>query len=494
IAMADIPLFVDTVLSQQIPASEIALVSGLALLRMTAMIPLGAILGGWLCNRLSCRLVGILGLLFTAAGFYLMSRWPMNVDWTQITISTLTAGLGFGLVIAPISTTAIHAVRANQAGMGSAIVTALRMVGMILGLAALTSWGLSYFKQLASQFPPLSGKATPEEFSKWTHDYANHLVSAAHTVYGSIFFTTMILCVIAIVPAIFLWGTKPAMENSEDFADDADLYSALTVPGPAVLGATAVLEDPMLGPPAPPFARGNGNFGGPGGPGGNSRRRLIFALIVVALAMLLVGTGLAAVVFWPSSSTSGNGVAANQDGTATPASGPRMIQLALNDVALTSIFVSQLGLSDGTLSNIKAEPQPNDGLLLKLNLNIHSNGIDRVMPVELQTTIGTDAKQNLQLKVLHLKRDGLDAGPAAAATMQGALNKLMLEALMPALRGQLQSAQLVSVHTSAGLGCSKGAQMLVLLIKAPPVPGMAAQPTPSAICFLKPVDLNHLLG
>src|SRR5262249_16174057 len=148
------------------------------------------------------------------------------------------------------------------------------------------------------------------------------------------------------------------------------------------------------------------------------------------------------VVFWPSSSPSnGSGPTANQDTTATPASGPRMIELALNDVALTSIFVSQLGLTDGTLSNIQATPQANDGLLIKLNLNIHSNGISRVMPVELDTAVGIDAQKNLQLKVLHLKRDGLDAGPAAAATMQNALNKLVLEALMPALHNQLQSAQ-----------------------------------------------------
>ena len=146
IAMADIPLFVNTVLSRQINEADMPLVSGLALLRMTAMIPVGAFLGGWLCSRISCRFTGVLGLLFVATGFYLMSRWPLNVDWTQITISTVTTGFGFGLVIAPISTTAINAVRATQAGMGAAIVTSLRMVGMMLGLAALTSWALAYFK------------------------------------------------------------------------------------------------------------------------------------------------------------------------------------------------------------------------------------------------------------------------------------------------------------------------------------------------------------
>ena len=35
--------------------------------------------------------------------------------------------------------------------------------------------------------------------------------------------------------------------------------------------------------------------------------------------------------------------------------------------------------------------------------------------------------------------------------------------------------------------------MLVLLIQAPPISGIAAQPTPSALCFTKPVDLNKML-
>lgn len=492
IAMADIPLYVDTVLSQQVASSDMAVVSGLALLRMTAMIPVGAILGGWLCGRLSCRLVGVLGLIFTAAGFYLMSRWPISVDWTQITLSTMTAGLGFGLVVAPLSTTAIKAVRNSQAGQGAAIVTALRMVGMILGLAALTSWGLAYFKQLAAQFPSLPLNASSAQFAQWTHNYATHLIQSAHTVYSSIFFATMILCLIALVPAFFLWGKQPAVEETMQPEEEpanvvgADIHSAVTM---TALGATSSLADPYA--VQPPRAPGNGvpNSGSP-----NARRRLVFALVAIGLIMLLVGGGLTLLLLWPSSQTNANAPGANGSAaTGTPVAGPRMIELALNNVALTSIFVSQLGMKDGTLSDIQTAPMPNDGLLIKLNLNINASGIHRVMPVELDSTLGLDAQQNLRLTVRHLKRDGRDAGPAAASSMQNALNQLMQATVMPALRGQLQGAKLVSVHTSSTLPCGGGAEMLVLLIQAPPIQGIAAQPTPTALCFTKPVDLNKLL-
>lgn len=200
IAMADIPIFIDTVLGKS------AIYSGLALLRLTVMIPVGAILGGWLCPRISCRVTALLGLCLTAIGFWLMHLWPLNVNELQITASTLTGGLGFGLVIAPIGTTAINAARQRQIGMASSVVTVLRMVGMILGLAALTSWGLGRFRTLVSAFVPPKGIAA---FSPaYNTLYGNYVIGAAHTVYTDIFLAAGILCVIAIVPACFLEGRK----------------------------------------------------------------------------------------------------------------------------------------------------------------------------------------------------------------------------------------------------------------------------------------------
>jgi MFS family permease len=519
IAMADIPLFVNTVLIKQVSADEMPLTSGLALLRLTAMIPLGALLGGWLCSRISCRFTGVLGLLFVATGFYLMSRWPMNVNWTQITISTVTTGLGFGLVIAPISTTAINAVRATQAGMGAAVVTSLRMVGMMLGLAALTSWGLAYFKHLASQFPSLPPTATTEQFAKWSQDYAAHLINSAHTVYSAVFFTTMILCLIAIIPALFLWRRKSAVEalarattgpleatpagqlETTLPGPDPHMENTVAVDAPAagtfLATASAPDEASLSAPPPVPPTTGDDGSGGNGGRSPRSRRRLLIAIASIVLVLLLVVGGIFAAFVWQSSdsnSASSNPAAGlGAAPTATPVSGPRMIELALDKGALSWLFVSQLGLQQQTLTDMQVLPEPGDVIILSLNLHIDASGIHRIMPVELDTTIGIDQHQNIFLHVQHLKRDGLDAGPAAAAHMEHALNQLLANSLMPSLRSQLKNAKLISVHTSTSIGCGSGIEMLVLLIQAPPIEGIAAQPTPTAFCFKGPIDINKIL-
>lgn len=203
IAMVDIPLFVATVIGGQ------PIDSGLALLRLTAMIPPGAIIGGWLCARITCRLTAILGLIFTATGFWLMHLWPIQVNWVQITTSAVIGGFGFGLVIAPIGATAINAVSNRQMGMAASVVTVLRMVGMIVGLAMLTSWGLGRFHNLILAFKPPAG--TVPFSDKYNTALAQYAVFAAHEVYTSIFLAAGIVCLVAIIPSFLLEGREPSL-------------------------------------------------------------------------------------------------------------------------------------------------------------------------------------------------------------------------------------------------------------------------------------------
>jgi EmrB/QacA subfamily drug resistance transporter len=457
IAMADIPIFVDTVLQRPV------LDSGLALLRLTAMIPIGALLGGWLCSRITCRFTAVLGLLFTAVGFYLMSRWPLDVNWTQITVSTVTAGFGFGLVISPIGTTAINTVKAKQAGMSSAVVTALRMVGMTLGLATLTSWALAYFKELAAQYPRLPANPSVAQFASWSLGYAAHLVQAAHTVYTSVFFLSMIICLVAILPALFLWGKKAPPADLE-----ADLHEAETLPnGTDLLNSRGAVDKPAT----------------------PSTRRRIIIIACIAAVVILSGGGVAAA--WmlnnPATTTGSTGSTSGN----TPVAGPRMIQLALDKDALTSLLSSQLSAQKGVLTDLKATPLPNNGLVLTLNLHIDANGLHRTMPIELDGTIGVDKQQNLQLHLTRLLRDGLNAGPTATMNMQSALTSMLNSSVITPLRGQ--GVKLLSAQTSTTMTCGKGSEMLVLLIQAPPIQGVAAQPTPTPFCLTGPIDPQKLL-
>src|SRR5215472_13482438 len=283
------------------------------------------------------------------------------------------------------------------------------MVGMMLGLAALTSWALAYFKQLASTYPTLPTTATSDQFAQWSKGYAHHLIVSAHTLYRAVFFTSMVLCLIAIIPAIFLWGRAVPEDKQEGIAmattDSLDATSTdATAAVPAAAAAPLILPSPApAGPPpnAPPP-----DSGGPGWRNWRNwrdlsklkdtlknRRRLLIAIASIGLVLLLMSLGIFAALTWESSGTSGTGSPAGSTagtpgpGTPTAIAGLRMIDLALDSTALTSLFSSELGVQQSVLTDMRVVPVPNDGIILSVNLHIDANGIHRVMPVELDSTI-----------------------------------------------------------------------------------------------------------
>ena len=156
IAMVDVPLFINTILAEGSTMDEMlrfaAVRSGQVLAALTGTMALASVLGGWLCERLSYRLPTVLGLLIAAAGFGLMGTWQPGTAYGAMAAHLALAGLGFGLVTAPLSTAVIDAVGETQRGVASGLVVILRLIGMSVGLSLLTAWGLKRFEQLSSAY------------------------------------------------------------------------------------------------------------------------------------------------------------------------------------------------------------------------------------------------------------------------------------------------------------------------------------------------------
>ena len=126
--MVNVPLITDTLMGRS------SLEGGLRLVRLTAMIPVGAVGGGVLTRRLGYRLPTMLGLVAAAGGFYLMSGWTLDTTDSTLTFHLVLAGLGFGLVIPPLTTAMTDSADEEERGIATSLFVLTRMVGMMVGL------------------------------------------------------------------------------------------------------------------------------------------------------------------------------------------------------------------------------------------------------------------------------------------------------------------------------------------------------------------------
>lgn len=153
-ALVNVPIFAYAVLGKT------HLAAGLLLLRLTIFIPIGAFLSGLMVARFGARATGALSAIVMAGGCYLIGQWTPESSEAFMTLGTFVTGFGFGLALAPISTTALQTVSSNRFGIAAAVSTSMRMIGMILGLAALSTWEIRRFQQLFAELrntPPPPG-------------------------------------------------------------------------------------------------------------------------------------------------------------------------------------------------------------------------------------------------------------------------------------------------------------------------------------------------
>lgn len=137
-ALIDIPLFARTTIHR-----DSQLMAALVLLRFLVALPVGAVVGGWLTRRVGAGVITAVGMALAALGFALMTQW--GVDSLEHLTSDLTlvvCGFGFGLALAPVNAAVLASTDDDVHGVASAMVVVARMVGMLVGISALTALGL----------------------------------------------------------------------------------------------------------------------------------------------------------------------------------------------------------------------------------------------------------------------------------------------------------------------------------------------------------------
>jgi MFS family permease len=164
-ALIDIPIFARTTIY-----GDSQLMAALVLVRFLVALPVGAVVGGLPTRSLPAGVVTAIGMACAAAGFVWMSRWDLTAleSWTA-TLPLLLGGFGFGLALAPVNAALLATTDDEVHGLASAFVVVARMVGMLVGISALTTIGLRRYYAEQADLPDVravcDGKSRCAEFT-----------------------------------------------------------------------------------------------------------------------------------------------------------------------------------------------------------------------------------------------------------------------------------------------------------------------------------------
>lgn len=198
VAIANVPLFINGLVATSLQQG--AWDSGWMLSGLTVPMAIAALFGGWLTARAGYRRTAGPGLLGAIAGFALMSGWRPDTPYATMLAHLALGGVGFGLIISPVATAVLNAAGQARRGVAAALVIILRLCGMTIGAAAMTTYGLQRSDALLG---PLAAGVTD------TARLVEIGVRVLNQVINETFLIAAAVCALALVPALLLRADRP---------------------------------------------------------------------------------------------------------------------------------------------------------------------------------------------------------------------------------------------------------------------------------------------
>ena len=114
-----------------------ALQAGLRMLAFSLMFTLVSPFAGRLSNRFGFRVPVALGGLVSGIGLLLLTGLSAGDAYVDVFWKLMVVGIGFGLMLSPLSAAALNAVARERSGLASSVANTTRQTGTVIGIALL---------------------------------------------------------------------------------------------------------------------------------------------------------------------------------------------------------------------------------------------------------------------------------------------------------------------------------------------------------------------
>jgi dipeptide/tripeptide permease len=130
--------FLNTLYLQDVRSLS-ALGAGVDTLPMAGAMALFASLSGRVVARFGARPSLVISGVTMGFGCFMLTTLSPTTSFTRLFVAYIIFGVGFGMVNAPITNTAVSGMPASQAGVASAVASTSRQIGQVLGVGIVGS-------------------------------------------------------------------------------------------------------------------------------------------------------------------------------------------------------------------------------------------------------------------------------------------------------------------------------------------------------------------
>lgn len=227
IAIIGAAVFVDRV--RYAGAGEQQLVLG----ALAGSMALGALGAGYLVRPMGVMVPSIAGLLAEVAGLLILAAAGPDTDIGVLSAALALFGLGFGVTVTARTTGALEALGRRAFGVGSAALTVARMLGMGIGLSALTAFGSNRIESLSHVLVdqaardavlPLALRGRPLEDYLVVDALERWAAGEAAAILGALFLVAAAVTAVAILPTLAM-RNRPSAGDSGDEREEIDVLA-----------------------------------------------------------------------------------------------------------------------------------------------------------------------------------------------------------------------------------------------------------------------------